>query len=129
MTAPVPACVGLCGYTHSGIVTLLSDELTSMRVGATPFSTQSRSALKSSSRPLTGCGNGTLVALSGASQHKPDRGAQSLKGIPGVEACGSPGATRWPQSLAVGWFANALRTKRNSSSKAALTPPLCVMPG
>ena len=37
-----------------------------MRSGATPCSTQRRRAVKSSSRPVAGCGNGTLSVLAAA---------------------------------------------------------------
>ena len=53
---------------------------------------------------------------------------QSLKGMPAAAAWVAPGATRLLQLLATGLFARTLRTKRNSTSNAALTPPLWVMP-
>jgi len=54
---------------------------------------------------------------------------QSLNGTPGVAGCGASGLTRRSQLLVVGRPERAARTKANSSSNAALTPPLCVIPG
>ena len=54
---------------------------------------------------------------------------QSLNGTPGLAGCGASGLTRRSQLLVKGRPENALRTKLNASSNAALTPPLWVIPG